>query len=142
MTVDGQIVQDIAKFYADPLGFVLYAYPWGQPGMLDHSGPDRWQREFLSELGAEVRKRLRRGTSGSPDPDGHLQRSWRGQVGSVRLVGGLDHVDPAASPGHGHRDHLYPAGYENLGGNQAVDRPVRDAALVQPEQRQNVLLWP
>ena len=58
MTVDGQIAQDIAKFYADPLGFVLYAYPWGQPGMLErHSGPDGWQREFLSELGAEVRKR-------------------------------------------------------------------------------------
>lgn len=45
----------MARYYADPLGFVLYAYPWGEPGTLkDHPGPDKWQTEFLRALGKEV----------------------------------------------------------------------------------------
>lgn len=32
----------------DPLGFVLWAYPWGQAGPLEkYAGPDDWQSEFL-----------------------------------------------------------------------------------------------
>lgn len=51
------LIAAAGDFYADPLGFVLYAYPWGEPGPLkDHSGPDKWQRELLSRLGAEVKK--------------------------------------------------------------------------------------
>jgi hypothetical protein len=46
------------SFRFDPLGFVLWAYPWGQPGPLEkYSGPDEWQADFLRELGEEVRKR-------------------------------------------------------------------------------------
>lgn len=53
-----QLAADIARFYADPLGFVMYAYPWGQPGLLEHhSGPDVWQRDFLEDLGREVQAR-------------------------------------------------------------------------------------
>lgn len=53
-----QLASDIASFYSDPLGFVLYAYPWGKPGRLSqHDGPDAWQREFLTDLGNEVKKR-------------------------------------------------------------------------------------
>jgi hypothetical protein len=48
----------MARFYAEPLGFVMYAFPWGSPGLLaKHDGPDTWQREFLTELGQEVKKR-------------------------------------------------------------------------------------
>jgi hypothetical protein len=37
---------------------VKYAYPWGQPGLLErHEGPDDWQRDFLLELGRQVRER-------------------------------------------------------------------------------------
>jgi hypothetical protein len=47
-----------ASFRSDPLGFVQWAYPWGEPGTLErYSGPDTWQAEFLEELGQEVRKR-------------------------------------------------------------------------------------
>ena len=53
--LDLQLSDDVAKFYADPLGFVLWAYPWGQPGILEkHDGPDVWQRNFLIELGKQV----------------------------------------------------------------------------------------
>jgi hypothetical protein len=52
---DRDLAQDMAKFYADPLGWVMYAFPWGCPGLLaKHEGPDIWQREFLTDLGAEV----------------------------------------------------------------------------------------
>lgn len=55
---DLELADFIGQFYADPLGFVLAAYPWGEPGPLaDHDGPDKWQREFLRRLGEEVSKR-------------------------------------------------------------------------------------
>jgi hypothetical protein len=57
-TSDRQVAADVAQFYADPLGFVRYAFPWGQRGMLEnYSGPDAWQEEALRELGREVQQR-------------------------------------------------------------------------------------
>lgn len=51
-----QIVEDIAEFYADPLGYVLYAFPWGEPGPLeDFTGPDIWQSEQLDRVGKAFR---------------------------------------------------------------------------------------
>src|SRR5215471_16140199 len=46
-------------FTNDPLGFVHYAYPWGEPNtpLVSESGPDANQRTFLEDLGREVRKR-------------------------------------------------------------------------------------
>lgn len=47
----------VGQFYADPLGFVLCAYPWGKPGTIlaDETGPDAWQREHLIWLGEQVK---------------------------------------------------------------------------------------
>ena len=54
-TSDDQLADEVARYFADPLGFVLFAYPWGEPGALEgHDGPDIWQREFLRGVGAEV----------------------------------------------------------------------------------------
>lgn len=51
-----ELADEVANYYADPLGFVLFAYPWGEPGSLvDHAGPDKWQERFLGDLGDEVR---------------------------------------------------------------------------------------
>lgn len=48
----------VSEYYADPLGFVMFAWPWGEPGALEHeTGPDDNQREFLESLGKEVRER-------------------------------------------------------------------------------------
>jgi hypothetical protein len=53
-----QLAEDLSRFYADPLGFVKYTYPWGAPGLLEkNEGPDDWQRDFLIELGRQVRER-------------------------------------------------------------------------------------
>lgn len=51
------LTQDIAGFYDDPLGFVLYAYRWGMDDLSGFAGPDAWQRDFLSDLGKDVRAR-------------------------------------------------------------------------------------
>lgn len=59
LTADQQLADQVAEFYADPLGFVQFAYPWGEPGtpLADCDGPDEWQSAFLLELGAAVQDR-------------------------------------------------------------------------------------
>lgn len=58
LSEDEQLAEFIGQFYADPLGFVLACYPWGEPGPLEgHDGPDAWQREHLQWLGAQVTAR-------------------------------------------------------------------------------------
>lgn len=53
---DRELADFIGQFYDDPLGFVIAAYPWGEPGSaLEHeTGPDDNQREFLTSLGEEI----------------------------------------------------------------------------------------
>lgn len=58
LTPDLMLAEEVSRFYADPLGFVLFAYPWGEPGPLENEqGPDENQREFLISLGEEVKAR-------------------------------------------------------------------------------------
>lgn len=56
---DLDLSAELSKFYGDPLGFVRFAYPWGEPGspLELETGPDDNQIEFLTSLGEEVRKR-------------------------------------------------------------------------------------
>jgi len=71
VTPDEQIADDLANFYADPLGHVMYSYPWDtEPaiqmvklpkryqGRFDSVwGPDEWACEFLDDLGFEIATR-------------------------------------------------------------------------------------
>jgi len=47
----------MADYYDDPLGHVLASYPWGEGALKGRTGPDKWQRDFLIELGKEVKAR-------------------------------------------------------------------------------------
>ncbi len=62
-TTNMQLANEMAKYYADPLGFVLVAYPWGEKGgpLENEEGPDTNQEQFLIDLGAEVEARGFRG---------------------------------------------------------------------------------
>jgi hypothetical protein len=53
------ILEEMAMYYADPLGFVMAAFPWGVPGseLELETGPDANQKRFLIDLGKEVAKR-------------------------------------------------------------------------------------
>ncbi|WP_020591254.1 terminase [Kiloniella laminariae] len=55
--VDLDIAEDCARFYADPLGFVLWAFDWGRGDLADFAGPRAWQRDYLDHLGAQIRSR-------------------------------------------------------------------------------------
>lgn len=46
------IAEDLATFSSDPLGFVLFSFPWGEPGeLVDAVGPEPWQTQILTDLG-------------------------------------------------------------------------------------------
>jgi hypothetical protein len=50
--------ENVRKFSQDPYGFVMWAWRWGLPGPLERfQGPDTWQKEFLIDLGEQVRSR-------------------------------------------------------------------------------------
>lgn len=51
MTNRIDLIEELASFSGDPYGFVLWAFPWGEPGELEaYSGPLDWQIEVLQDL--------------------------------------------------------------------------------------------
>jgi len=49
------LVEELAEYSDDPYGFVLFAFPWGEPGELeDQFGPEPWQQKILEQLGEGV----------------------------------------------------------------------------------------
>lgn len=49
------LAESIAAFYDDPLGFALFAFAWGE-GELKGCSLDKWQCEFLDDIGRQCRK--------------------------------------------------------------------------------------
>lgn len=47
----------MAEFTHDPLGYVMYSFPWGVKGtpLEKRTGPRKWQAQFLKELGERLR---------------------------------------------------------------------------------------
>ena len=53
-----ELHEAVAEYYGDPLGYVRFAFPWGEPGPLQsYAGPQPEQVEFLEWLGGEIRAR-------------------------------------------------------------------------------------
>lgn len=48
------LIEHIASFRNDPLGFVLYAFPWGEGELIGHAGPRQWQRDLLEDMGKKL----------------------------------------------------------------------------------------
>lgn len=46
-----ELATEIASYTHDPLGAVMYAFPWGEGELAAHSGPRDWQRQVLEEIG-------------------------------------------------------------------------------------------
>jgi len=47
-----QLIEDLASYSSDPLGFALWAFPWGEKGSsLEHRKLEAWQIELLTSLG-------------------------------------------------------------------------------------------
>lgn len=47
-----EIIDELASFSGDPFAWVMFAFPWGEPGSeLEHrKGPDIWQRKLLDDI--------------------------------------------------------------------------------------------
>jgi hypothetical protein len=71
LSADELLADDMGRFYADPLGFVIFAFPWDTDRSIQlvplpdkyqekygsKYGPDAWACEFLEDLGAQVIER-------------------------------------------------------------------------------------
>lgn len=55
---DLELIEDIASFYDDPLGFILYAFPWGEKGtpLAGEEGPDSWQVDICHVVQDHIRR--------------------------------------------------------------------------------------
>lgn len=51
---EGELVEAIAAYDHDPLGFVLFAFEWGEGELAGHDGPLEWQRDVLVSIGNGV----------------------------------------------------------------------------------------
>lgn len=60
-----ELLDGLARYRHDPLGFVLWAFPWGEAGtaLEEMDGPEEWQRAQLMRVG----ERLRAGASEAGD---------------------------------------------------------------------------
>lgn len=56
LSPEEQLIDDIASFTHDPLGYALYAFPWGEDGTeLAHAtGPRQWQADAFREIGEHL----------------------------------------------------------------------------------------
>jgi hypothetical protein len=49
-----ELVEYVAQFNHDPLGFVLFAFDWGQGELAAFEGPDEWQIDILNSIGERL----------------------------------------------------------------------------------------
>ena len=52
------MAETLVSFAHDPLGFVMFLFPWGEPNtsLAEETGPDQWQIEELNDLGVHLRQ--------------------------------------------------------------------------------------
>src|ERR1043165_3580602 len=50
--LEDELIQEVAKYSRDPLGFILFAFPWGEVGteLEKESGPREWQRDTCEDV--------------------------------------------------------------------------------------------
>ena len=59
-----QRLQAVEALRQDPLGFVRWAFPWGEGPLAGHDGPEAWQADVLDEIGRQLRANARGEGSG------------------------------------------------------------------------------
>ncbi len=48
---EAELTDSIRQFVYNPLGFVYFAYPWGEGELKGEDGPDEWQKKELIRIG-------------------------------------------------------------------------------------------
>ncbi|CAK7067611.1 MAG: hypothetical protein DELT_01718 [Desulfovibrio sp.] len=85
---NAQLAEDVGSFAFDPLGFVLYAFPWGEGELGDMTGPEPWQREELEGIADALRggSDVASDVAG-PDVVGAAQKAIRRAIASGHGIG-------------------------------------------------------
>lgn len=81
---DAALAEKMGSFYNDPLGFVMFAYPWGKAGtpLERHKlGPDDWHRELFLAIADHVSENMVRKDKGLS------QKPFRAAVASGHGIG-------------------------------------------------------
>jgi hypothetical protein len=78
-----RLSERLGRYRFDPLGFVMFAFPWERPGtaLAGEKGPEPWQREVLEKLGSGLRQR-----DGSADEAVRLAIASGHGIGKSALV--------------------------------------------------------
>lgn len=98
---EAEIWDEIAKYYADPLGYVMFAFPWDTDKSIQlvelkepyasrfncKWGPDEWACHFLEELGNDIKARNFNGKD-AVEPIRYATSSGHG-IGKSTLVAWL-----------------------------------------------------
>lgn len=82
--LDIEIAKRMGSFYNDPLGFVMFAFPWGKKGtpLERHpDGPDEWHRELFKDLAEHTTQNL------ILKDQGKHQKPWRSAIASGHGIG-------------------------------------------------------
>ena len=109
--IESELIEHIAHFWNDPLGFVIFAYPWTTdpslqlvklPDQYQHRfncefGPDLWACEFLDDIGQQVRKNNFDGLNAVP-PLRYAISSGHG-IGKSTVTAWLVHWIMSTRPG-------------------------------------------
>lgn len=84
-----ELVTELATFDEDPLGFVLFAYPWGVEGspLAQVDGPYRWQVDELRALGDHTREQVENTRIGRPLKRFQSAKSSGRGIGKSALFG-------------------------------------------------------
>ncbi len=82
MSSEAELLELLAGFRHRPYDFVIWAFPWGEPGTtLEHKrGPEGWQKELLQTLQADL-------LAAEKTEAGVLAEAWQAAIKSGHDVG-------------------------------------------------------
>ena len=52
---ENALLEKVEGFYDDPVGYVYWAFPWGEGDLAEFDGPDTWQLDQLMRVGQKFR---------------------------------------------------------------------------------------
>lgn len=55
MNAEEKLIEFVADYAVDPLGYTQTAYPWGEGNLAGSTGPRKWQAEILGSIGKHLR---------------------------------------------------------------------------------------
>ena len=56
VSLEEQLINDLAALSHNPTKFVKYAYPWKEGELANSDGPREWQRSVLDAIGGHLQR--------------------------------------------------------------------------------------